>query len=85
MKKHFWWFSSNFGFEVFFEVTGVNLRTLTSLAPSTHREFSISILKLSVKMAPVSVLELTPVNIFHEVLDDCMVSYESKTFSGGRK
>ena len=33
-------------------ITGANKRTLTSLAPSTHWEFSISILKLNVKMAP---------------------------------
>ena len=33
-------------------LTGVYIRTLKSLAPSTHWEFSISILKFNVKMAP---------------------------------
>ena len=33
-------------------IIGVNHRILTSLAPSTHWDFSISIVKLNVKMAP---------------------------------
>ena len=40
------------GQNTFSNITGVNWRTLTSLAPSTHWEFSISIIELNVKMAP---------------------------------
>ena len=48
---------------------GVNLRTLTYLAPPTHLELSIGILKLNVKMAPEIPTKFTLPDLFGPYVD----------------
>ena len=66
--------SFSFWLTIFSKIMGVNWRTLTSLAPSTHWEFCILILKLIVKMAPEMSGFFNWLPLLHNL---CDISYDT--------